>query len=84
MGNKKLPAFLETQKLRDVHAAASVYWQATGDRTMMDALATAVRFAESVEDPTTFSKCLNCGCRVPKGRNYCGFDCAETDGAIEK
>jgi hypothetical protein len=80
----KLPAFLETQKLRDVHKAAVVYWQATGNRTLMDSLATAVTFAENVEDTSTVSECIVCGDRVPKGRKYCGFDCAETDGAIEK
>jgi hypothetical protein len=50
----------------------------------MDLLAKAVTFAESVEDPKDVSKCIVCDVRIPKGKNYCGFDCAETDGAIEK
>jgi hypothetical protein len=79
-----LPAFLDTQKLRDVHRASVIYFQATGNRIMMDALATAVAFAESVEPETDVSKCLVCDRRIPKGRHYCGLDCAETDGAIEK
>lgn len=80
----KLPPFLETQKLRDAHKAAVMYWHGTGDRTLMDALGKAVDFAESVEDPSTASRCLVCGDRVPLSHPYCGYDCAETDGAIEK
>lgn len=78
----KYPEFLDTQKLREVHRASEVYHQATGNRVIYDALSIALIEAERWENPSSFAKCLNCGCRIPKGRRYCGLDCAETDGAI--
>jgi hypothetical protein len=79
---KKYPAFLETQKLREVHRAAEVYLQATGNQCLYNALTVALEEAERWEDPSTYNTCRNCGCRIPKNRRYCGLDCAETDGAI--
>lgn len=84
MPNLELPPFLDTQRLREVYQASVVYFQATQDRTMMDALKVALKFAESVERPDSYSNCRTCGTRIPKGKHYCCFDCAEEDGAIEK
>jgi hypothetical protein len=79
---KQLPPFLETQKLREVHRAAVIYYSATGDRAIFDATAIALEAAEAVEDPATYDVCKTCRERVPKGTSYCSLDCAETDGAI--
>jgi hypothetical protein len=87
---KNLPPFLYTQQLRDVYAAAEIYALATNNYTMFDSLKVALEFAENIEPEDSYSKCVVCGRRIPKfdfhGRkkSYCGFDCAETDGAIDK
>ena len=79
-----MPAFLDTQRLREVYRAAVVYEQATGNVTLRDALKVALDEAERHEPSDAYGACLVCGDRVLKGRHYCGFDCAETDGAVEK
>jgi len=76
------PAFHDTQRLREVHRASEIYLQATGNRVIYDALTIALTEAERWEDPASYNTCRNCGCRIPQERNYCGLDCAETDGAI--
>ncbi len=82
MAQHTFPPFLETQKLREVHRAAEVYLQATGNQLLYNALTDALEEAERWEDPSSYSTCHNCGCRIPKMWRYCGLDCAETDGAI--
>lgn len=79
---KRYPEFHATQQLREVHRAAEIYMQATGNRVVFDALQAALDEVEKWEGPNSYSKCKECGCRIPKGRNYCGLDCAETAGAI--
>lgn len=80
---KRYPEFHATQQLREVHRAAEIYMQATGNRVVFNALQTALTEAEKWEHSGSYSECKECGCRISKGRNYCGLDCAETAGAIE-
>lgn len=43
---KRYPEFHATQQLREVHRAAEIYMQATGNRVVFDALQTALTEAE--------------------------------------
>jgi len=81
---KDLPPFLATHTLREVHQAAVIYAQATGDQVLRDRLASALTYAEGLEKKGAYTNCIVCDRRIPLDRKYCGFDCAETDGAIEK
>lgn len=49
-GQKVLPPFPETAKLREVHAAAVAYAASHGDKTLLWALTEALEFAEHVEN----------------------------------
>lgn len=58
---KEYPAFLDTQKLREVVASAATYASATGNGLIFNYAKAALIEAEKWEKPEKYSECRECG-----------------------